>query len=106
MHELKEKLMNELREINGRGRLTSGDLEAVFKLTTSIKNIDKMSNGYSREYSREYSRDYSRDYDRGNSYRYSRDDAKSRMVERLEMMMQDADDRERETIQRCIEKIR
>ena len=37
MHELKEKLCNELEEIANKGELGAGDLEIVHKLTDSFK---------------------------------------------------------------------
>lgn len=48
MHKIKEKLMDELYEIeekmkkSGDGNLSAGDLEFVHKLTDTIKNIDKI----------------------------------------------------------------
>ena len=43
MHELKEKLCDELEEIARKGELGSGDLEIIHKLTDTIKNIEKIS---------------------------------------------------------------
>ena len=48
MHKIKEKLMQELYEVEeklkkaGGGKLSAGDLEYIHKLTDSIKNIDKI----------------------------------------------------------------
>ena len=42
MHELKEKLCEELKEIARKGELGAGDLEIVHKLTDTIKNLDKI----------------------------------------------------------------
>lgn len=48
MHKIKEKLMEELYEVEekmkkaGGGKLSAGDLEYIHKLTDSIKNIDKI----------------------------------------------------------------
>lgn len=51
LHELKEKLCEELQEIAEKQDMSAGDLEAVHKLTDTIKNIDKIemleSDGYS-----------------------------------------------------------
>ena len=41
MHELKEKLCEELEEIARKPEMSAGDLEAAHKLTDTIKNIDK-----------------------------------------------------------------
>lgn len=90
MHKIKEQLMKELKKIEEKGELSAGSLDAVHKITDTIKNIDKIEmleeGGYSQDggYSREggYSRDggnysrtgYSRDnghynaYEGGNSY--------------------------------------
>ena len=53
MHELKEKLCEELEEIARKPEMSAGDLEAAHKLTDTIKNIDKIEmleedGGYSR----------------------------------------------------------
>ena len=48
MHKIKEKLMEELHEVEsklkkaGDGKLSAGDLEYIHKLTDTIKNIDKI----------------------------------------------------------------
>lgn len=48
MHKIKEKLMEELHEVEnklkqeGNGKLSAGDLEYIHKLTDTIKNIDKI----------------------------------------------------------------
>ena len=115
MHELKEKLCDELEEIANKGELGAGDLEIIHKLTDTIKNLDKI--GMLEQ--GEYSRDYSRDYDRESSYRRRRDsrgrysreyreedysrDGKGRMVEKLEELMQEAgSEKERSAIRRLM----
>ena len=51
LHGLKEKLCEELQEIAEKQDMSAGDLEAVHKLTDTIKNIDKIemleADGYS-----------------------------------------------------------
>ena len=60
MHKIKEKLMDELYEIEEKmkkasgGKVSAGDLEYIHKLTDTIKNIDKIEmleegGGYSEE---------------------------------------------------------
>ena len=60
MHKIKEKLMDELYEIEEKmkkssgGKLSAGDIETIHKLTDTIKNIDKIEvleggEGYSEE---------------------------------------------------------
>ena len=129
MHELKEKLCDELEEIARKGEFSAGDLEAVHKLTDTIKNIEKISmleedGGYSQGGDWEIE---GRAYNRGNSYarrkrdsmgRYSRDgrmhdrvmysraDAKDHMMGELEEAMNAAStDREREIIRRAMDQI-
>ena len=48
MHELKEKLCEELEEIARKPEMSAGDLEAAHKLTDTIKNIDKIDAGRGR----------------------------------------------------------
>ena len=124
MHELKEKLCDELEEIARKGELGAGDLEIVHKLTDTIKNLDKIEmledGGYSQAGDWEIE---GRAYNRGNSYRgrkrdsmgrysregnysrrmYSRGDAKEHMMEQMEALMDQAgSEREREAIRRCM----
>lgn len=42
MEELKDMLCEELEEITKKGEISMGDLDVVEKITTSIKNIDKI----------------------------------------------------------------
>lgn len=130
MHELKEKLCDELEEIANKGELGAGDLEIIHKLTDTIKNLDKigmLEDGYSqagdweiegRAYNRGSSyarrkRDsmgrYSRD-SRAMRYRddrmYSRDEAKDDMMEQMEALMAQAgSEKEREAIRRCMSQL-
>lgn len=91
MHKIKEKLMDELYEIEEKmkkssgGKVSAGDLEYIHKLTDSIKNIDKIEmledgGGYSEEsnwmadgrmYGTSYDNDYS--YARGRRGNVKRD---------------------------------
>lgn len=106
---IREMLCEELSEFSVQRELSAADLDAIHKLASSIKNIDKIAMFESGDYSRDdgYSRDggYSRDwssgrtaYNRGSSYRrkrdsmgrYSRDEGKAKDL--IERMMQDTDD--------------
>lgn len=122
MHELKEKLCEELEEIARKPEMSAGDLEAAHKLTDTIKNIDKIEmleedDGYSR--AGNWEADMRGTYARGSSYRgrkrdsmgrysrdgriggYSRHDSKEAMMEQAREMMEDAtNEREREAIRR------
>lgn len=125
MHELKDKLCDELEEIARKGELGAGDLEIIHKLTDTIKNIDKIEmledDGYSQ--AGDWEADMRGTYGRGSSYRgrkrdsmgrysregrggrggYSRHDAKEAMMEQMEMLMDQAgSEREREAIRRCM----
>lgn len=97
MHKIKEKLMDELYEVEDKmkkaagGKVSAGDLEYIHKLTDTIKNIDKIEmlegdEGYSEESNwMADGRMYGTSYDDGMSYargrnakrdsmgRYSRD---------------------------------
>ena len=132
MHELKEKLCDELEEIARKGELGAGDLEIIHKLTDTIKNLDKigmLEDGYSqagdweiegRAYNRgssyanrgkhyvrgHYSRDGYSMEGRGNRGGYSRHDAKEAMMEQMEVLMDQAgSEREREAIRRCMSQL-
>lgn len=128
LHELKEKLHEELEEMAEKSDdMTFVDLEQLHKLTDTIKNIDKImmleeEGGYSERIDRDmmYGRGSSNNrggdgMDGGTSYRrkrdsrgrYSRDDGRDHLVNQLEDMMEGAgSDRDREAIRRCMEQLR
>ncbi len=126
LHDLKEMLEQEIKEISNKGELTAGSLDTVDKLTHSLKSIEtiiamsgegeysqrdgrggnsyndggNMGGGYSGYYPR-YA--YARNQRRSSNGRYSRDDGREAMIEKLEDMMEDApDDKTRNAIQKCI----
>ena len=128
MHELKDKLCDELEEIARKGELGAGDLEIIHKLTDTIKNLDKigmLEDGYSQAGDWEIE---GRAYNRGNSYarrkrdsmgRYSRDgrmmrggyrdgrmysraEAKGDIMDQIENMMGDADEKEKAILRRAM----
>ena len=132
MHELKEKLCEELDEIARKPEMGAGDLEIIHKLTDTIKNLDKIEMLEDGGYSQAGYRDGGSSYNRGSSYAnrgkhyvrghysrdgysmegrgnrggYSRHDAKEAMMEQMEMLMEQADsEREREAIRRCISQL-
>lgn len=138
LYELRDKLCEELDEIAAKGDLSAGDLEAVHKLTDTIKNIDKIcimdmdEEGYSGagewEAHGRFGDEYSRRHDNGNSYardgrrrdsrgrysrdgrrmngRYSRDDGKEHMIDKLEDMMNEVDsDRVKSAIRKAINEL-
>ena len=135
MHELKEKLCDELEEIAKKGELGAGDLEIVHKLTDTIKNIDKIEimkedGGYSQ--AGDWEMEGRGSYNRGSSYRrkrdsmgryardgmgyrddrmmpdrmYSRADAKEDMMVKMEDLMAMAgSEKERKAIERCMNQL-
>lgn len=122
MYELKEKLCRELEEVARKPEMGAGDLELIHKLTDTIKNIDKIDaledDGYSRgggwemEGRGRYNRgsSYARRRDSRGRYtsdrRYSRDDAKTHMIEQMEQLMNGSqNEREREIIKRAMEQL-
>lgn len=118
LHDLKEMLEQEIKEISNKGELTAGSLDTVDKLTHSLKSIDTiiamsgegeysqrmnggdMNGGYSGYYPRYV---YARNQRRSANGRYSRDDGRDAMIEKLEDMMEDApDEKTKSAIQKCI----
>ena len=104
MYELREMLCKELDEITMKGGLNGGDLDAVDKLTHSIKSIDTilamqdsgnynnsgyMRGGYNRTYSARQ-RDSRGRYMTG--YRNYRDGGKEHVTNMLHDMMNDTQD--------------
>ena len=121
MHELKDKLCDELEEIARKPEMSAGDLEAIHKLTDTIKNICKIDvldedGGYSR--AGNWEADMRGTYGRGSSYRgrkrdsmgrysragrmYSRAEAKEELVDRIEDMMEGASQREKDILRRAM----
>jgi hypothetical protein len=145
IEKIKKMLCKELDEYAMKGKLTMADLDAVHKLTDTVKNLDKISmleesEGYSEArgghsymhgssydddmmYSERRSRGRNAHRDRmgryssddGMSYddyseermdrRYSRDDAKDHMMNKLGSMMEDADPNQREILKDCMRKL-
>lgn len=54
MNELKRHLEEELDELAGKGEMSMGDLDAIQKLTSSIKNIVKIETMGMKEECEEY----------------------------------------------------
>lgn len=128
MHELKEKLCDELEEIARKGELGAGDLDIVHKLTDTIKNICKIDMLDDGGYSRDGDWMARGTYDRGHSYRgrkrdsmgrysrdgrmmrggyrdgrmYSRAEAKEDIMDQIEDMMGDADEKEKAILRRAM----
>lgn len=129
MHDLKDKLCKELEEIARKPEMSAGDLEAVHKLTDTIKNLDKIEmledGGYSRD--GDWEMEGRGSYERGASYRgrkrdsmgrysrdgrygpttrmYSRAEAKDDMMAKLEDMMGSASEQERTILRRAMEQL-
>lgn len=113
---LRELLCEELEQYEGKRDLSRSDLETVHKLTDTYKNLLKIESleeddGYSRM--GEWEADMRGRYGRGDSYRarhyvrghYSREDGKERMLEKIDRLMQDAPDREKDILRRCKEQL-
>lgn len=156
IEKIKKLLCKELDEYAMKTKITGSDLEMIWKLTDTVKNLDKIEmleeeSGYSearggrgrgrgrssyeggmsyddemmyserRGRGRNAKRDsmgryssYGGSYEGGSSYdyseermdrRYSRDDAKDHMMNKLGSMMEDADPNEREILKDCMRKL-
>lgn len=126
MEKLKEKLWKELEEISHKPNMSVGDLEAVREMTETIKNICEIDmfekgDGYSHDKggwmdegahdrgpvyaNRGYRRDKGYSGKRDSRGRYSREDARSEMMEHLEMALDAATEEDREDIKRFMRRI-
>ena len=135
IEKIKKMLCKELDEYAMKGRISGSDLDMIWKLTDTVKNLDKIEmledgnsyDGYSemREYPYmggssyargrgryakrdsmgRYSSDMGDDYSERMDRRYSRDDAKDHMMSKLGSMMEGADPNEREIIKDCMRKL-
>lgn len=134
LYELKEMLMDELKEYGSKKDMSTGSLDVVDKLSHTIKNLCKiiedmedeqysMANEDMMRAGQSYRRDNNRSY-RGNSYargrgrnarrdsmgRYSSEGGYSQamddMADELRSLMEDApDERTKQEFQRFIKKI-
>lgn len=142
IEKIKKMLCRELDEYALKGKISGSDLDMIWKLTDTVKNLDKIEmleedsyDGYSemREYPYMGGSSYTRgrgryakrdsmgrysseggSYEGGSSYedysertdrRYSRDDAKNHMMNKLGSMMENADPNEREILKDCMRKL-
>ena len=133
IEKIKKMLCKELDEYAMKGRISGSDLDMIWKLTDTVKNLDKIEmledgnsyDGYSemREYPYmggssyargryakrdsmgRYSSDMGDDYSERMDRRYSRDDAKDHMMSKLGSMMEGAGPNEREIIKDCMRKL-
>ena len=126
MEELKQMLCDELEKITRKGELSAGSLDAVDKLTHSIKSIETImamndyseESGRGRSYDGSYDDNYGRSY-RGRSYargngrrsrdysgrRYSRDEGMMMLKEELEDLMDHVGSKEQEMIRKWMKQI-
>lgn len=123
LYELKDMLLEKLKEYGKKGELTSSTLEVVDKLSRTVKNLCRIIEEYeAEEYSGEYrnrdgnssyERSYARGRGRGRSSRegmsrYSREQYSRAgdMVQELRELMEDApDEQTRKEFQRFIQKM-
>ena len=128
MEKIKRMLCKELEEYGEQKSISASDVEMIHKLTDTIKNLDKIEmledDGYSGHYpmyddGSSYARrgthyvrgHYSRDMDNGDyserryDRRYSKNDAKDHMMNKLDEMMRDANPNEREALEEAMRKI-
>lgn len=126
-------LCEELEEYGKKKSLSVSDVEMIHKLTDTVKNIDKiytledMDDGYSETYPYymggssyargrgryakrdsmgRYSSDMDDDYsERRIDRRYSRDDAKDHMMDKLGEMMTSANEEQREILKKAMREI-
>ena len=102
LHELKEKLMDELEEYTRKDELSAGDLEVVDKLTHTIKNLCKIIEDSEEMYSGAMYPSSSRARD---GRRRERTMPRYSMADRLRDLADDADTRTRHEIERMIDRM-
>lgn len=138
IEKIKKMLCKELDEYAMKGKISGSDLDMIWKLTDTVKNLDKIEilekddsyDGYSemREYpymggssyargrGRYAKRDsmgrYSSDDRMADDYsearmdrRYSRDDAKDHLMDKMGEMMTSANEEQREILKEAMRKI-
>ena len=129
IEKIKKILCKELDEYAMQSKFSMADVEAIHKLTDTVKNLDKIAmleedDGYSedtdfmgtgRMYGTSYARGRGRYAKRDRMGRYSsdmmyddysRDDAKDHLMHKLGEMMEDADPKQRKALEEAMHKIR
>ena len=107
LYELKEMLLDKLKEYSKKGDLTASTLDVVDRLSHAAKNVCKLIDDMESEgsYSRRqpYHEDYSYARRRDSMGRYSRGNG---MMQELHELMDNApDDKTRQEFQRFIQKM-
>lgn len=115
LNELKEMLCDELEKITRKGELSAGSLDAVDKLTHSIKSIETIMamNDYSedgRNYGGSYGRNTRNSYARRNSRdysgrRYSREEGMEMLKYELQDLMENVGPEEKKIIKKWMNQI-
>lgn len=107
--ELCEMLCEEIRKIQQKENMTAGDLETLYKLTATIKNLDRIDEvrdgGYSNaaRNGNHYVRGH---YSRSSAPSGSRYSRSGNTMRELEALYDSArTERERDAIRRCMEMI-
>ena len=144
IEKIKKMLCKELDEYAMKSKISGSDLDMIWKLTDTVKNLDKIEmledeGGYSetkggmrgrsylhgssydddmmyserrgrgrnarRDSMGRYSSDMGDDYSERMDRRYSRDNAKDHMMNKLGEMMTSADEEQREILKDCMRKL-
>ena len=124
---LKKKLCDEIDMYAEKPELRTSDIDILYKLASTAKNLDKISGGYSQGSSYAMN-SYGDSSYRGSSYgypvespvhgvqdpysgnysemrRYSRDDGKDHMMQKLGEMMRGADEHQRKILERAMRQL-
>jgi len=102
LHELKDKLMDELEDYSRKDDLSAGDIEVIDKLAHTVKNLCKISEESEEHYSGMMYPMYSRARDgRRRETRTSR----YSMADKLQDLANEADPRTRQEIERLIDRM-
>lgn len=103
IQKVRDRLKEELEKHGKDSELTAAELETIFKVTSSIKAIDKICIMEKELEEEDYSYEgnsgrYGRHYGRSNLMSY--DSGRNNMIHKLNDMMMDADDERIKTVLR------
>lgn len=120
LYDLRDMLHDCLEEITEKGSLGAGELDAVDKLTHSIKSIDAILYRYGKGEEEEHAKYHGGQHIRGTSYKgrrrkhdnnptginqYSREDDREYLVRKMEEMLDTATPEEQRIIRKCIDEL-
>lgn len=105
LRKLKDQLMEELEALVGDGDMSTAKLARIDTLTHALKNLCKIMETMDEPEDGSYRKSSYRGNMDGNRRGYSRADGKDELINHLEDLMKNADEKSRMAIEHCISQV-